>query len=264
MKKISINFTLILIFFCCLIISCINESKTPIEKSQSQKKEFVNKASDKQDSLSNVDSVIYGIDISKYQGNEVYTLVDSQLHFIICKATEGITYTDPEFLVNWKEITEKGYIKGAYHFYRCNDNYLDQANNYLKAISDLSASDLPPIVDFEETSIDKNQTVDQIQAMLMEFLQEIEKRTQRKPIIYTDLNIGNAYLNNKEFAAYPLWIANYTKAEKPMLPETWKNTGWMFWQKSGSYNINGTVNDFDEFKGSITDLKDFIKGNNIN
>jgi lysozyme len=61
---------------------------------------------------------VCGIDISKFQGNEINQLnkQTDQLTFIICKATEGITYTDPDFKTNWPMIQSKGYVRGAYHF----------------------------------------------------------------------------------------------------------------------------------------------------
>ena len=68
----------------------------------------------------NAAEFVYGIDVSDFQGDEV-DFLDKQkdsLSFVICKATEGITYTDPEFQNNWKTIPEKGFIRGAYHFYR--------------------------------------------------------------------------------------------------------------------------------------------------
>ena len=77
---------------------------------------------------------IYGIDISMYQGKEVGEIhkKNDSLGFIICKATEGITYTDPDFSYNWKNIKEKSFIRGAYHFYRSIRTILWEHNICLK------------------------------------------------------------------------------------------------------------------------------------
>ncbi len=46
-------------------------------------------------------SPIKGIDVSKYQHSEIDEIDEADsLSFIICKATEGITYVDPKFKQN--------------------------------------------------------------------------------------------------------------------------------------------------------------------
>lgn len=201
-----------------------------------------------------------GIDISKYQGNVVQKLdkAESGLSFIICKATEGITYTDPKFVTNWNQIKEKGFIRGAYHFYRTNDDPQQQANNFINAISSLTSQDIAPIIDFEEGSIVGNLSLQKIQDDLLNFLSIIEKTLGRKPIIYTDNNAGNLYLNSSSFAEYALWIANYSNKAQPTLPQTWENKTWSFWQKSDSYKIAGIVSDYDEYNGDLEALSTFI------
>jgi len=205
---------------------------------------------------------VYGIDISKFQGKEL-SILDTKkdsLSFVIAKATEGVTYTDPDFATNWKVIAAKGLIRGSYHFYRSHDAPQAQAQNYLSKISDLRETDLPPIVDFEEGSLDGSESVQKVQADLLQFLQFLEKRVNRMPMIYTDIHTGDKYLDTPEFAKYPLWIANYRKGNDPELPAAWKASNWLFWQKSDSYTIGSDQNDFDIFNGNIEELKEFISG----
>ena len=203
---------------------------------------------------------VHGIDISHYQGDQVdfFKKHEDNLSFIICKATEGITYTDPDFSNNWKMIKEKSFIRGAYHFYRTNDDPRAQAANYLGTVSGFESTDIPPIVDFEEGGISNGQSIAEIQAGLMTFLKEIENKTTLTPIIYTDVNTGNKYLNDPVFSTYPLWIANYTEGDSPDLPTAWKNRPWLLWQRSDSYTIGSTKDDFDVFNGSRRDLKIFM------
>lgn len=209
----------------------------------------------------NIQSPIYGIDISKYQHDEIDLINKSQdsLHFIICKATEGITYTDPDFSDNWKMIKEKGFIRGAYHFYISHDDPKAQAENYLNTISNINDNDLPPIIDIEGGGIDKLQSIDQVQSTLLSFLKIIENKLNITPIIYTNVSIGNKYLNTSEFANYPLWIASYGEREEPDLPSAWTNKGWLIWQKSDDYEVTNIKNDFDVFNGSLTEFNTFIK-----
>lgn len=202
----------------------------------------------------------YGIDVSHHQNNEIDSIFKGtdSLHFVICKATEGVTYTDPLFLKNWTTIKEHGFLRGAYHFYRCEDSPIDQASFYLNTIINIEKTDIPPIIDFEEGGIDKSQSIDKIQASLKIFINEIEKQMKCRPIIYTDLDTGNKYLNDTFFSNYPLWIANYNGKESPTLPEAWKNKGWLIWQRQSEYHLDNQNNDFDIYNGSLSDFKEFI------
>lgn len=204
---------------------------------------------------------VFGIDISRYQGNEINFLnkqVD-QLTFIICKATEGITYTDSSFKNNWPAIKAKGYVRGAYHFYHCIDDPAKQVANYLGVMGEFLNTDFPPIVDFEETSIDAGVNKATIQTNLLYFLTLLTQKTGRKPLIYTDNNTANAYLTNPAFANYSLWIADYNKTLT--IPNVWKAAKWSFWQQTQSYKLNGQLNDYDVFNGDDAAFTDFINSN---
>lgn len=206
---------------------------------------------------------VYGIDISKFQGNEIDFINKKQdtLTFIICKATQGVTLRDPDFSNNWKTITAKGFVRGAYHFYQSQDDPVKQAQFFLSVVDSFSKQGFAPIVDFEEASISNTLTVSQIQNNLLAFLQQVEQRTGRKPIIYTDNNTGNRYLTVAAFADYPLFIADYNNTASPVLPGAWKNKQWHLWQKSESYMLNSTQDDFDVFNGSMQALQLFLSSN---
>jgi lysozyme len=200
---------------------------------------------------------VFGIDISRYQGNEINFLnkqVD-KLTFIICKATEGITYTDSSFKTNWPAIQAKGYVRGAYHFYHCNDDPAKQVANYLGVMGNFSDTDFPPIVDFEENSIDSGIDKASIQPNFLQFLKLLEQKTGRKPLIYTDNNTANTYLTDSVFAGYNLWIADYNTTLK--IPNIWKT--WTIWQQSQSYKLNGQLNDYDIFNGDSNAFAKFIQ-----
>jgi len=204
--------------------------------------------------------VAYGIDISKYQGDEIdfITRKGDTLTFIICKATEGLTSIDPDFRNNWKMIDEKGFVKGAYHFYHCSDDPVKQAAHFVSTVDSFAADDLPPVIDFENSSIDPGCSKAQIQKNLLTFIQQVKNKTGRTPLIYTNYYIGQQYLNDAVFADYPLFIAEYQNIKSPPLPGAWKNRQWWLWQKSESYVVHSTTDDFDMFNGSVQDLKTFI------
>ncbi len=258
------------ILILCLATACSESS----EKKSSTKKDNTPEVSTKDTTSVKTDSSenphkstgpVYGIDISQYQADDIKS-IDPQkdsLSFIISQATQGVTFLDSNFKTNWAVSKSIKVTRGAYHFYMCQDDPLDQVSFFLNTVSGFNSDDLPPIVDFEETSIDKSQSSDTIQVRLLRFLNEIENRTERTPMIYTDYNTGSKYLKNKEFAKYPLWISDPNKVATPKLPETWEDKGWAFWQMSYNHEINGVPYDYDKFNGDLKDLQEFISKSHI-
>jgi lysozyme len=207
-----------------------------------------------------VASLAYGIDISRYQGDEMKFLdvKKDQLTFVICKATQGSRHIDPEFAYNWKEIEKKGFIRGAYHFYTSADDPLKQAALFLKTVSSRLGTDFPLIVDVEGGGVPSKQSKSFVQNRLITFLKEIQKQTGRKPFIYTNNSTAKEYLQNPVFASYPLWIANYNHIKQPQLPAAWNTKNWLLWQKSESYHEGSFIDDFDVFNGSADGLRAYI------
>ena len=203
-----------------------------------------------------------GIDISKSQGNLIDSIDTSNtdLTFVICKATGGITIQDPDFAHNWETIPQKGFIRGTYHFYYTNDAPQSQADNFFNVVgNEYPADALPPVIDFENSSI---KTTDHAQIItdLLDFISILEQKYNRTPMIYTNQGTGNTYLNDPRFSKYPLWVAN-PDATKPALPSTWND--WTIWQYSFTGNINGVTVDEDYFNGDVNDMKQFIQQSSI-
>lgn len=267
MKKKHIG---ILVLMCFMISSCeyFNSGKekesTPSETKTTEKedsaKEEKTEEAEKEKVIENTKPA-FGIDISSYQGNEIDALEKDRdsIDFIICKATQGTTFIDPRFQQNWTTIKAKGFIRGAYHYYNSQDNPIHQAEFFINTIKDIQPTDLPPVIDIEGGSVERGQSIDEIQLSLLTLLKEIESRLLVTPIIYTNTEFANEYLNNPELANYPLWIADYESKDSPILPNTWKEKGYVLWQKSDTYKILNYTNDEDYFNGDLEALKTFIK-----
>ncbi len=249
------------LLLCCLFFFACTSDQTTKQKTPETPEKTEKQNTSKPPPPTVNTAPAYGIDISMFQGKEIDFLnrKKDSLTFIFCKATEGITYTDPQFSNNWTTIPEKGFIRGAYHFYHSADDPVLQADNFARAIADIKKSDIPPVVDFEGGGIDKAQSVDLIQRDLIIFLKAIETKLNRKPMIYTDMPTGNKYLNDPAFSDYALWIAYYVDVKEPPLPDAWKSKSWNFWQKNSSYKIDDRNNDFDVFNGDEAALKAFIQ-----
>jgi len=242
-------FLLTMVFLYSCDVKSSKETKPTVEKETPKKPE-------KKEA-----PFVYGIDISQYQGNEIDLLNSKKdsIGFIICKATQGSFYVDPRFAKNWSSIKEKGFIRGTYHFYMSNNDPIKQAEHFANTINSIEDTDIPPIVDFEMGGIDSKQAIEEVAKGLTLFIETLEKKLGRKPMIYTDIPTADKYLRDEAFASYPLWVANYVKKPQPDLPFTWRNAGWTFWQRNSDYKIGSINNDFDIYNGDISKLKDFIK-----
>jgi lysozyme len=194
---------------------------------------------------------VAGIDVSDHQGSVDWNAVkQAGKFFAFIKATDGITWTDPDFATNWSGAKAAGLLRGAYHFYETNDDPTAQAENFLNAVQ-LEAGDLPPVVDIEK--LHSGGSVSQVVKDLQTWLDVVEKATGRMPIIYTDRSFW-ASLGTSAFGLYPLWIAEYG-VQSPSLPAGWAS--WTFWQFSESGTVAGVSGsvDLDVFNGSIAELK---------
>lgn len=255
-EKITINAVkikrhLLLPFLLCSLFVCLSASRNTSAAS-------ANFSPPKKS-----DTLIFGIDISHYQGEEIDYLNNKsdQLTFVICKATEGVTVIDPDFSNNWAMIKDMKITRGAYHFYHCADDPTQQAAFFLTTLGTLAKTDFPPIVDFEENSIDTSCNKADIQKNLLQFLTILQQKTGRKPILYTDTNTANAQITEPAFANYCLWIADYNLGAAPQVPSVWKTKSWSIWQKNPSYSIDTYTNDYDVFNGNKISFTKFIQGN---
>jgi len=196
-------------------------------------------------------SQVQGIDVSDHQGTVDWNAVQQAGKvFAFIKATDGITWTDPDFATNWSGAKAAGLLRGAYHFYETDDDPTAQAQNFLNAVQ-LEPGDLPPVVDIER--IDSGGSASQTVQDLQTWLDVVEKATGRVPIIYTSPTFWDS-LGTSAFGRYPLWVAEYG-VTSPKLPPGWAS--WTFWQFSESgavAGISGSV-DLNVFQGTSAELE---------
>jgi lysozyme len=188
-----------------------------------------------------------GIDVSHWNGNVRKDLPSrDDLNFVICKSTQGEHEIDSDFTNNWKFLTEKNIMKGTYHFYMYPLDPIKQATHFYNIVGQTKAADFPLIIDIEEKSLHKKY-IDRYRLKndLLKFLLFIEQKTDRTPIIYSNYSFINQYLNDDEFSKYPLWLAEYSHTPKPSVPNAWKETGCLIWQKTDRYDIHSSDIDFD-------------------
>jgi lysozyme len=195
---------------------------------------------------------VIGFDVSQYQGNIQWEAIRKiedtfQLQFVFVRATAGINKVDSQFKENWKQAKKNQFIRGAYHYYRPNENSIQQAENFIQTVN-LEPGDFPPVLDIEQ--LPKKQSLDSLKVGLKRWLTRVEKHYKVKPIIYSGESYYNDFLK-KEFSDYPFWIANYN---------FWRNQpemNWLLWQfteKAQVSGIKGTV-DVNIFNGNLIYLR---------
>lgn len=197
-----------------------------------------------------------GIDVSEYQGKIDWTQVrfvenNFPIRFAFIRATVGKDKVDCEFETNWKS-SNATLIRGAYHYYRPNENSLEQAQNFIRNVK-LKPGDLPPVLDIEV--IPNEQSMDSLKVGLKRWIKKIEVHYKVKPIIYTNEKFYEAFLQD-EFCDYPCWIANYNFFVENMQDQ------WLLWQftENGTVSgINGNV-DVNIFNGTPEMLQHLAAG----
>ena len=198
---------------------------------------------------------VYGIDVSQYQGKIDWPAVKDEnsavpLGFVFVRATMGED-RDSEFETNWRASKAQGFLRGAYHYYRPDENSLEQADNFIKQVK-LSNGDLPPVLDIEK--IPNRQSMDSLRSGLKRWLDRVEKHYGMKPIIYSGESFYADFLK-KEFKAYKLWIANYNFFEDEIRRD------WLIWQFTDKAALNGIEGpvDLNIYNGNIAALKEIVK-----
>jgi lysozyme len=175
---------------------------------------------------------VVGIDVSEYQGKIRWSYVDTlekkyPLRYVLIRATVGNDRVDHQFKRNWLGAKENKMIRGAYHYYRPNENSLEQAELFIKTVK-LKKGDLPPVLDIEK--LPKEQSIERLKIGLRRWLKTVELHYGVRPIIYTGEKYYDDFLK-EGFSDYLFWIANYNFYREEI------QDNWLFWQ----FTEKGTV-----------------------
>jgi lysozyme len=181
-----------------------------------------------------------GLDVSEYQDKISWSYVDTleqkyPIHFVFIRATVGKDRVDRRFERNWLGAKENKMIRGAYHYYRPNENSVAQAKLFIKTVV-LHKGDLPPVLDIEK--LPRNQSIDSLKVGLKRWLRLVESHYKVKPIIYTGEKYYDDFLK-EEFSEYLFWIANYNFYREKM------ESDWLFWQFTEKASVPGIKTNVD-------------------
>lgn len=198
-----------------------------------------------------------GIDVSRWQhGTNInWSQVKADnVTFTFIKATEGTNYTNDYFRGDWAAAKRNGIYRGAYHFARPSVGSARSQARYFVRHAGVHGGrgDLPPVLDLES---DGGLSDAALRRWTRTWLETVERRTGRTPIIYTGPYFWESELgNSRAFTSYPLWIAHYSTSS-PRVPGGWPR--WTFWQKSQTGRINGISGavDINRFNGTRAQLR---------
>ena len=193
-----------------------------------------------------------GLDVSEFQGKIDWALVETMethysIEFVFIRATAGNDSVDDRFEENWLGAKNRKIIRGAYHYYRPNENSLEQARLFIKTVQ-LKKCDLPPVLDIEK--LPKGQSLDSLKVGLRRWLNAVEAHYKVKPIIYTGEKYYDDFLK-EDFSDYLFWIANYNFYREKI------GEDWLFWQfteKASVTGIKGNV-DVNIYNGDAEQLR---------
>ncbi len=199
------------------------------------------------------------VDISHFQSNVDFAAVKADgLLGVIHKATQGATYTDPEYASKRSAALDQGLLWGAYHFGTAQD-VPTQVTHFL----DVAAADSNTllVLDWEENGIASQGTMSLDQAI--EFVERVKAAVGQYPVLYGGSLIKNSVGSGNDILSQcPLWLAQY--ASNPSLPNGW--SAYHMWQYTDGVHgpephaVNGIGNcDRDVFAGTASDLSSFWK-----
>jgi GH25 family lysozyme M1 (1,4-beta-N-acetylmuramidase) len=205
---------------------------------------------------------ILGIDVSHYEGTVNWVQAKTKpIRFAWAKATEGTTYTDPDFVNNEVTGTAAGVAIGAYHFARPEDNTAAAEASYFLSVAGpyINACSLPPSLDLEDPpsgpSLQSSFTSAALTQWVQDWVTAVKTQTGITPVIY--IGASNAAYLNSSINTYPLWMSNPNgcPTTPPASMGVW--TDWAFKQYSWTGTVPGITGstgavDLDVFNGDST------------
>lgn len=181
-------------------------------------------------------------DVSNYQGQVDWTQVmASGRAGGICKASEGMNFTDATFARNWATLGSLHAIRGAYHFARVGSSLpAAQAQRFLGVVKTWQPGDIL-VLDLE--SGDGN-----LSSWAAAWLEDVQSQTGIVPWLYSYGPFIRAHLTDPALTRWPLWLAAY-QTKPPPCPPPWKT--YVLWQHTNAAVIPGIAGKCDESVGDL-------------
>jgi lysozyme len=212
---------------------------------------------------------LFGIDVSHYQGSINWSSVHScGPQYAFAKATEGTTYTDPNFSTYMANGKAAGMQMGAYHFAHPASNCANAEADHFWAVAGgkitADGKSLFPMVDFE--SFGGHACYSSYTAWFNAWASRVKSKTSHflRPVIYA--SAGNGMCDLTTACTLSAWVAHYN-GENLYTGNPWDGccsccnyvdpctkNGWTYWQVSSTGSICGISGntDFDAYPLSLS------------
>lgn len=197
---------------------------------------------------------IKGIDISHHNALLVGKELLDQQDFVIMKATEGVTYTDPCLSRYYNMLhgstegrPDKEKCYGFYHYARP-EKYLPtaEAEHFLNKVGH-HAGEAMFILDWEQQAL--TQPAEKARA----WMDYVYAKTGVKPLLYVQASELKKMKIVQE-GGYGLWVAQWHSLLIQPTKKPW--SVWALWQ----YKVDRTLNlDLDVFNGSKEQFKKYCR-----
>ncbi|MGD0709969.1 MAG: GH25 family lysozyme [Bacteroidales bacterium] len=210
---------------------------------------------------------ILGLDVSHYQGTINWAQVKaSPKVFAWAKATEGTTFTDPDYVTNTVNGTNAGMAMGAYHFARPENNTAAAEASYFLSVAGpyITACSLPPALDVENPpsgpSLQSSFTSAALTQWIHDWLTAVKTQTGITPVVY--IGASNAAYLQSSINTYPLWMSDPdgSSTAPPASLGVWAD--WAFKQYSWTGTVSGISGsgslDLDVFNGDSIAFNNLI------
>ncbi len=235
-----------------------------------------------------VNSWAVGADV--YTGNGTinwFTVKATGLNFAFAKASEGVSFTDSQYVNNMVNAKAAGILIGSYHFAHPLDNTgtngaVAEAQHFLAVAGPyITNGYLPAVLDVEDEpfgtdptdpcsdgTVNGNTSINLVckmgkpalSAWVRAWVNYVKQQTGITPILYMNRNSATNGMES-DLAACPLWLA-YFKTPPDVSQASyppWTNS-WTFLQYSFTNTLSGVPNptvDFNLFSGDARALQLF-------
>ena len=194
---------------------------------------------------------VMGIDVSSHQGEIDWAAARAGgVEFAFVRVSDGPSRLDARFAANWDGAGAQSILRGAYQFFRPEQDPIAQADLLLGMLGP-SPGELPPALAVEATG---DLPPAAIEAAVRAWIDRVEPAIGRPPILYTGFYFWRDEVGAPDLTASPLWHAQYTSAECPRIAPPWRR--WAFWQFTQTGRVAGIAADvdIDRWNGTLSDL----------
>lgn len=148
------------------------------------------------------------IDVSSWQTGINVTTSGAQI--VVAKATEGVSYINPDCDRVVQDALSAGQGVGVYHFAHTENDARREAQHFIDNTRGYIGKEIVPILDWEPSAPWNT-------SWALTWLQTVKAAWGTKPIIYMNQSTENAYDWSTVVAGdYGLWIAAYTLGYTPI------------------------------------------------